>query len=205
LNTSKRVGLCLVLVAIGCRTAGGDGDAAASAATTAPVREAAVALSRPGLPNAYRVSADLYRGAQPEPAGFRELERLGIRTIVNLRLAHSDEDLIQQSGVRPGALQYRPIPTGAWDADEDEVREFLRIVVDPKLRPVFVHCQHGSDRTGTMVAAYRVVVQGWSKPEAVDEMRGGPFGFHEVFANLPRFLREMDVAKLRADLGLARP
>ena len=69
----------------------------------------------------------------------------------------------------------------AWDADEAEVLAFLRTVIKPENAPVFVHCRNGSDRTGTMVAAYRVVVQGWSKEAAIREMRDGPFGFHLIW------------------------
>ena len=63
----------------------------------------------------------------------------------------------------------------AWDADEDELVEFLKVLADPANRPVFVHCKHGADRTGTAVATYRVVCQGWTKEDAIDEMRSGGF------------------------------
>jgi hypothetical protein len=49
-----------------------------------------------------------------------------------------------------------------------------------------------------MVAAYRILVQGWPRERAVDEMRHGPFGFHEIWTGLPRFLRELDVERIRA-------
>lgn len=193
-RTGAWLGVVLLLVAPACTT---------HSATPSGVpggRAGAEPLGLPGLPNAYRVSDELYRGAQPEPEGFRQLHRLGIRTIVNLRQAHSDVELIQASGVGPDAFELRSLPMAAWDVGEEEVLTFLRIVNDPALRPVFVHCQHGSDRTGTMVAAYRVVMQGWTKQEAVQEMRRGPFGFHAMFSNLPHFLRELDVLRVRREL-----
>ena len=85
----------------------------------------------------------------------------------------------------------------AWDADEDEIVKSLRIVTDKTKAPVFAHCQHGADRTGTMVATYRIVVQGWTREEAIREMRQGPFGFHEIWTGLPGFLKALDVEKLR--------
>lgn len=181
----------------------------AAAASKAPAAQAAVPLHEPGLPNAFRVSEQLYRGAQPAPEGFAALKRLGIKTVVNLRLAHSDRDEIAESGIGDDAIRYVHIPMAAWDAKEEEVAEFLRIVSDAEQTPVFVHCQHGADRTGTMVAAYRVVVQGWAKERAIAEMREGPFGFHEIWKGLPRFLRDMDADGLKqkaapAD-GLASP
>ena len=163
----------------------------------------AAPVKRPGLPNLHKVSDDLYRGAQPEAEGFAALKELGVKTVVNLRLAHSDRDDMREAGLVPGTdLKYVHIRMEAWDADEDELVEFLRIVADPANRPVFVHCKHGADRTGTAVATYRVVCQGWTKEDAVDEMRRGGFNFHEVWKGLPKFLREMDVEKLRRDAGL---
>ena len=44
-------------------------------------------------------------------------------------------------------------------------------MADPAKRPVFVHCKHGADRTGTMVAFYRILFEGWSKDEAIREMK----------------------------------
>ncbi len=67
---------------------------------------------------------------------------------------------------------------------------------------MLIHCTHGADRTGVMIAAYRVVVQGWSKPEAEREMIRGGYGYHLVWINLPRVLRRLDVAKMRRELGL---
>jgi len=162
----------------------------------------AVPVEGLGLSNAYRVSNALYRGAQPTPDGFRTLQRLGIRTIVNLRLNHSDVDEIEASGVGPEAFTYEHIRMAAWDADEPEVLQFLRITTTPTSTPVFVHCEHGSDRTGTMVAAYRVVVQGWSKESAIREMRDGPYGFHWIWQGLPRFIERLDVRRYRKELGL---
>jgi protein tyrosine phosphatase (PTP) superfamily phosphohydrolase (DUF442 family) len=168
-----------------------------------PTQQEAVELDVPGVENAYRVSADLHRGAQPTANGFAELSRRGIRTVVNLRLLHSDRDDLEKSNLAARRLGYVHIPMGAWEANEDQVVQFLRVVTDEQLQPVFVHCQHGSDRTGTMVAAYRIVVQGWSKEAAIQEMREGPFGFHQVWVNLPHFVEQMDVTAVRRRLGLS--
>ena len=149
------------------------------------------------------MSDDLYRGAQPEAKGFAALKALGVKTIVNLRLVHSDRDEMKAAGLKAGEdFKYAHIKMEAWDADEDELARFLKLVGDPACRPVFVHCKHGADRTGTAVATYRIVCQGWTKEDAIDEMRNGGFNFHEVWKGLPKFLREMDVEKLRKDAGL---
>ena len=104
--------------------------------------------------NLHKVSGSLYRGAQPDEDGMRGLERLGIKTVVNLRLGHSDRDELAGT-----SLAYEHIAAEPWDMDDDEVVRFLKIATDPARAPVFVHCAHGADRTGAMVAIYRIVVQ----------------------------------------------
>ena len=73
-----------------------------------------------------------------------------------------------------------------------------------KNRPVFIHCKHGADRTGTMVAFYRLVFEGWSKAEALREMREGGFGFHKIWQNLLDFIEKSDVEQLRRSVGLEK-
>jgi tyrosine-protein phosphatase SIW14 len=206
-GSTRRATLALSIGLAASATCGCGGHASSSAGATVgptgPARSSGVVpVEGLGLSNTFQVSETLYRGAQPTPDGFRTLQRLGIRTVVNLRLNHSDVDEIRASGVGPEAFAYEQIRMAAWDADEAEVLAFLRIATTPASAPVFVHCEHGSDRTGTMVAAYRVVVQGWSKEAAIREMRDGPFGFHWIWQGLPRFIERMDVARYREELGL---
>ena len=157
-----------------------------------PERWAEPIENRPGLPNLFKVSDRLYRGAQPEDAGFAQLAAMGIRTVVNLRTFHSDRDACREHG-----LEYVKITAQAWEAETEEIVEFLKIAVDPGRRPVFVHCRHGADRTGLMVAAYRVVMESWSKEEAIEEMTRGGFGYHTIWANLVSCLKSMDTEALR--------
>lgn len=157
----------------------------------------AMPVDVPGVPNMHRVSDDLYRGAQPTEEGIRNLAKLGIKTIVNLRLTGTDQDEIddidQVGGGIPDGFGYVRIFFNPYGPRTRQVHRFLEIATDPSRCPVFVHCRHGSDRTGTMCAAYRVFVQGWGKEEAISEMARGGFGFHfKYFPNLVKFLRNVD-------------
>jgi protein tyrosine phosphatase (PTP) superfamily phosphohydrolase (DUF442 family) len=143
----------------------------------------------PGLPNFARISDALYRGAQPTAEGMRELEKLGVKTVVNLRSFHSDRDELRGTGLR-----YAHIECKAWHPEEEDVVRFLAILRDPANQPVFVHCQHGADRTGMMVASYRVVEQGWTTEQATEELPR--FGFHEVWDGIREFLAKLDPAAL---------
>jgi len=154
-------------------------------------------IAKKGVPNLHKVSDTLYRSAQPTAEGMKNLKAMGIKTVVSLRAFHSDRDEIGQTG-----LAYEHIPVISWDAEEDEVVRFLRIVTDATKAPVLVHCQHGADRTGTMCAVYRIAVQGWSKRQALQEMTEGGYGFHKVWQNLLRFVDRLDIEKIRREAAV---
>jgi len=161
----------------------------------------AVPLELAGAPNLARVSPILYRGAQPTAEGFRNLhEQLGIKYVVSFRQLHSDRSLI---GNLP--MKYTRIAWNALHAEEEDIVRFLKIVGDPENHPVFIHCWHGVDRTGTMAAVYRIVIQGWSREEAVREMTDG-FQMHaRLYGNLLKFVRTADFDKMRIAAGLPPP
>jgi protein tyrosine/serine phosphatase len=155
----------------------------------------AVRLDLPGCPNLCKVSDTLYRGAQPTAEGFENLKKLGIKTVVNLRDHHTDQELLATTGLR-----YVPVPMDTWDIEDKIVVDFLRMATDPNAAPVFVHCQHGADRTGTMVAVYRMVIQNQERNKAIWEMTHGGFGYHPLWSELPTYLRTLDVDKLKQEL-----
>jgi protein tyrosine phosphatase (PTP) superfamily phosphohydrolase (DUF442 family) len=152
-----------------------------------------------GIPNLFRVSDTLYRSAQPTAEGLHKLKELGITTVVNLRSFHSDRDEID-----PG-LGYEHIHMKSWHAEREDAIRFLRIATDPARVPVLVHCQHGADRTGSMIAVYRVIVQGWSKDDAIREMKEGGYGFHRIWGNLPEWIENLDIDGVRREVGIEQP
>jgi hypothetical protein len=131
-------------------------------------------------------------------AGAAQLHCLGVNTVASLRIVGSDARYITRAG-----LNYVHIPAKAWLPDEDQVVAFLRVATNPNCQPVCVYCYHGADRTGMMVAVYRVAVQGWSKEEALCEMTAGPFGFNPRWQELVQSVRNMDVERIRCRAGLA--
>jgi tyrosine-protein phosphatase SIW14 len=143
----------------------------------------------PGVKNFARISDDLYRGEQPTVEGFTELKKMGVKTIVNLRSFHSDRALMTGTG-----LQYLHLYCKAWHPEEEDVAQFLKLLKDPNNRPVFVHCQHGADRTGMMVASYRMLEQGWNSDDAAKETHN--FGFHKMFAEIQTYLQRFSAAEM---------
>jgi protein tyrosine/serine phosphatase len=171
----------------------------ARAETNSPARMPAAKIEKAGLPNLHRISERLYRSAQPGDEGFAELQRLGIKTVINLRAFHSDQSALKTLGVKQEHIYFK-----TWHPEEEDVVRFLKLVTDTNTAPVLVHCQHGADRTGTMIAIYRIAVEGWSKQDAIKEMTGGQFGFHQVWSNLVRFINDLDVDALKKKAGITR-
>ena len=152
-------------------------------------------VKAPGLTNFRKVNNVLFRSAQPDKTGMKELKKMGVKTIINLRSFHSDRDEIGDTG-----LAYEHMYTKTWHVEEKEIVRFLQIVTDPDRTPALVHCMQGVDRTGTMCAVYRIVVEGWDKKEAIAEMKA--IGHNTIWKNLPRLLEKLDVEDIRKKAGL---
>lgn len=148
-----------------------------------------------GIPNFVQVSPTLYRSGQPTAEGMKEIEKMGIRTVINLRNFHSDSSKIMGTN-----LSLVEIPMKPWPLPDSDIGRFLKIVTDTSKTPVLVHCYAGSDRTGTMVAVYRIVVEDWSKDDAIEEMTRGGFGYKWFLINLTQWIRKLDVEKFREEL-----
>jgi len=153
-------------------------------------------IDLPGVPNARRVSEGLYRGAQPSEQGFDSLRELGVRTVVNLRGDDTDHNRFDV-----GEFTYYRIPMDVFHPLTSQVIEFLRIATDAAAQPVFLHCKHGADRSGLLIAMHRVVIDGWTPDQAVAEMTRGGTQFHMFCGNLVDFVRNADVAAIRRDLA----
>ncbi len=185
--------------------AGGCSTVAPSATGPRPESWATSVTVTPGLPNLHRVNASLYRSAQPSNLGFEFLATQPtlsntdhpVKTVVSLRAFNDDMPLVSAS---PN-LRIEQIRFKTWHPENEDVVMFLRIVTTPELQPVLVHCQHGADRTGTMVAIYRIAFEGWTKARAKDEMMNGGYGYHPFWENLSRYIDDLDVDAIKADVA----
>jgi protein tyrosine/serine phosphatase len=142
----------------------------------------------PGLPRFGTVDNQLYRGGQPQPAGFAELKKMGIGIVVNFR--HEGEEIARERAlVEQQGLRYVSIPwRGKQDPRTEQVVEFLELLRANPDAKVFVHCERGSERTGVMVACYRMSRNHWTPDQALNEMEA--FGFRGMrFGHLKKYVR----------------
>jgi tyrosine-protein phosphatase SIW14 len=145
-------------------------------------------LSVDGIRNFGQVTPRLYRGGQPTVKGFQALARMGVDIVVDSRatLRKSEGQEVRKLGMRYYAIEWHcPFP-------KDEIMaKFLKIVHDHPGKKIFVHCRLGNDRTGMLIASYRMAEQGWSPDEAMKEMED--FGYnrlhHLMCMGMPRYVK----------------
>ena len=145
-----------------------------------------------GVSNLHRISPMLYRSEQPTALGMRNLEKLGIRTVINLRAFNDDADKVKGTSLRTARVKIL-----TWRVDDQHVIEVMRMLKETANGPFLIHCQHGADRTGLMSAMYRVLEQDWAPEDALSELVDGGYGYHSMWKNIVRYVRSVDAIRLR--------
>jgi tyrosine-protein phosphatase SIW14 len=134
-------------------------------------------LTLNGVPDFGEVTPKLYRGGQPTKEGFRNLAKMGIKIVVDLRGSrHSERQVVTELG-----MKYVSFPWRCYRPRDEPLAEFLMLIRENPGKKIFVHCRVGDDRTGMDIAAYRMAEQGWTPEEAKKEMEAyGVNWFHRT-------------------------
>jgi tyrosine-protein phosphatase SIW14 len=121
------------------------------------------------LPNFHLVNSQLYRGAQPKTGGLQRLKTIGVKTIVNLR-GTDEHTQAEEQEARTLGLRYYNVALPEFSKPKGkDVELVLELINAPENQPVFVHCRRGADRTGTIIASYRITHDSWTAAEAKKE------------------------------------
>jgi tyrosine-protein phosphatase SIW14 len=143
-----------------------------------------------GLPNFGRVSDTLTRGAQPRDAGYAELKKQGVEIVVSFR-DHPGQIADERRAVEALGMRFVSIPWAASNSPRNtQVAEFLELLSANPGKKIFAHCQRGAERTGVMVAAYRMAGENWTPQQALNEMetfRFRGFLFHHLKTYVHKF------------------
>lgn len=131
------------------------------------------------LPNFHQVHPYLYRGGEPTVEGLKQLYEMGVRTIIDLR-GHVEKVLHEQAIAQNLGMKCINLPMTDKAPTPKQIKTFIKTVekaqIDPTKGSVFVHCAHGSDRTGCLVGIWRVTHDNYSYDQAYKEMRKYYFG-----------------------------
>jgi uncharacterized protein (TIGR01244 family) len=158
---------------------------------------ASVGQSERGVENFARVDGaphTIYRGAQPTPEGIARLASSDykVSTVIDLR---DDAKDWEADAVAANGMAYKHIPSNAGKVEPAKIREFLSTVTGAP-GPVFVHCKEGRDRTGLEVAMYRILVQGWTREAAVEELHAHGYN-HFWFPGIERYVMSFNPEEFR--------
>jgi len=143
-----------------------------------------------GIRNFGKVNDVLYRGAQPDGAAIKHLKELGITTIINLR-TKAEISATEETEARSAGLLYTNMPLEGLGRPTDAQVSQILSVIEHSPGPVFVHCKHGCDRTGTIIACYRLEHDHWTSDAALQE--AGTYGLSRLERGMRQYV--LDFAK----------
>lgn len=150
---------------------------------------------RYGIRNFGQITSGIYRGAQPDAAAVHNLHELGIKSIIDLRMPN-EVFPEEATSARAEGIVYTNMPLPDFSRPSAERIHDILVLMQSLPRPVFVHCQHGCDRTGTVIACYRIQNDHWSVDRALAEAR--VYGLSIFEQGMRGYVKQFSKQNLRA-------
>ncbi len=159
-----------------------------------PVFAGGAPIQAKGISNFHQVNDHIYRGAQPQAEGWQTLSKMGVKVVIDLRRDHEEGHSVaaEQKAVEAAGMRYVNLPMNGIVAPPDEyVRKAMELMNGQD--PVFVHCKLGKDRTGTVIACYRISHDRWQNRQALDEAKS--IGLHRIEFGMKRYITSYSVTE----------
>jgi len=118
--------------------------------------------------------------------------------VIDLRLEDEHPTALEAKAVEAAGMRYINIPMhGIIAPSDDQVAKVLALFDSTNDGPVFVHCRRGADRTGTVVACYRMVHDGWDNLKAFKEAKS--YGMSWTQIGMKHYVLNFHTPAVRAD------
>lgn len=152
--------------------------------------------------NLYRIDDKLYRSEQPVTDDGDTIEKLGIKSVINLRYFDRNDN---DTHLKNHGLTLLNRPLRSWRIKPEDIAQTLYLIEKQQQQgAVLIHCYHGADRTGLISGMYRIIYQGWTVADAKEEMLHGPYGYHSIWKNIANLFTEKTVKQVRQHLAELR-
>lgn len=138
-------------------------------------------ISDKDLPNFGQVNTNLFRGGQPTEAGIKKLAQMGVKTIVDLR-GEDERARTEEAWAQNAGMKFINISLANWFKPQTtDIEQIVKKINQAANQPVFVHCRRGADRTGTVIAVYRILHDDWTAQRAIDEAKNYKIGWWQFW------------------------
>jgi len=129
------------------------------------------------IPNFHQVNQHVYRGGQPGPEAWQNLAKMGVKTVIDLR--REDEHSTAAEAQAAAGMSYVNVPMkGVVAPTNEQISKVLTLLGSKD--PVFVHCKRGADRTGAVIACYRIAHDRWQRERALEEAKSYGMGLVQL-------------------------
>jgi tyrosine-protein phosphatase SIW14 len=131
------------------------------------------------IPNFHQVNQHVYRGGQPGSEAWQSLAKMGVKTVIDLRREDEHSTATEAQEVASAGMSYVNVPMKGVVAPTNEQIGKVLALLNTK-EPVFVHCKRGADRTGAVIACYRIAHDGWQRERALEEAKSYGMGLVQL-------------------------
>ena len=124
----------------------------------------------PGVPNFHQVNERIFRSGQPSDGSWKAVADLGIKTVIDLRRPDEHSTETEAKAVAAAGMRYVNVPMKGVVAPAPEQMAKVLALLDSRDK-VLVHCHRGADRTGAVIACYRIAHDRWDRKQALEEAK----------------------------------
>jgi protein-tyrosine phosphatase len=127
------------------------------------------------IKNFRRIIDNIYAGSAPEVEDLAKLQKMGIKYILSLDLSSANKIKTYLKSLN---IKHIIIPLETSNTINDNLKYLIRNIqrILTGYQPIYIHCLHGSDRTGLAIAAYKVLKYNYPAKQAINEVRKYGYG-----------------------------